>query len=191
MKEIWPGSPFPRGAAFDGRGVNFAVYSHAATRVEVGLYDPADPTREVDRFDLPEVTGHTWHGYVPELQPGALYGLRVHGPYAPHRGQRCNPNKLLVDPYAKAVRGKVDWTQAVTGYVPEDERADLSFDERDSAPGVPKGVIVDDRFDWGDDRPPRTPWRDTIIYETHVRGFTLKQPDLPEAIRGTYAGLAH
>jgi glycogen operon protein len=191
MREVWPGSPLPRGATFDGRGVNFALYSHVATRVEVCLYDPADPARQLERFDLPEVTGHTWHGYLPELQPGTLYGFRVHGPYAPARGHRCNPNKLLVDPYAQAVFGEVDWKQPLTGYKPGDERADLSFDERDDAAGVPKGVVVDPRFDWGDDRPPRTPWRDTIIYETHVRGFTMKHPGLPEALRGTYAGLGH
>jgi glycogen operon protein len=191
MREVWPGSPHPRGATFDGRGVNFALYSHVATRVEVCLYDPAQPARETARFDLPEVTGHTWHGYLPDLGPGALYGFRVHGPYAPRRGHRCNPNKLLVDPYAKAVFGQVDWKQPVTGYDPGDERADLSIDERDSAPGVPKGVVVDQRFDWGDDRPPRTPWRDTIIYEAHVRGLTMRHPDVPEAARGTYAGLAH
>jgi glycogen operon protein len=191
MREVWPGAPFPRGATFDGRGVNFAVYSHVATRVEVCVYDPADPGREVDRFDLPEVTGHTWHGYVPELGAGTLYGLRVHGPYTPERGHRCNPNKLLVDPYAKAVLGEVDWRQPLAAYTPGDDRADLSFDERDSAPGVPKGVVVDPRFDWGDDRPPRTPWGETILYELHVRGFTMRHPDVPEPLRGTYAGLAH
>jgi glycogen operon protein len=191
MREIWPGSPLPRGASFDGQGVNFALYSHAATRVEVCLYDAAEPTREVERFDLPEVTAHTWHGYAPGLRPGALYGFRVHGPYAPERGHRCNPNKLLVDPYARALAGKVDWRQPLTGYKQGDERADLSFDERDSAPGVPKGVVVDAQFDWGDDRRPGTPWGETIIYEVHVRGFTARHPDIPQPLRGTYAGLAH
>jgi isoamylase len=191
MRDIWPGAPFPRGAAFDGQGVNFAVYSHSATRVEICLYDQNDPSREVERFDLPEVTGHTWHGYLRGLRPGTLYGLRVHGPYAPERGQRSNPNKLLIDPYARALFGEVDWKQPLTGYKPGDERADLSFDERDSAPGVPKGVVVDERFDWQDDRPLRTPWRETIIYELHVRGFTMRHPEVPEPLRGTYAGLAH
>jgi glycogen operon protein len=191
MREIWPGCPYPRGASFDGRGVNFALYSHVATRVEVCLYDPADPTRETERFDLPDITGHTRHGYVAGLDPGTLYGFRVHGPYAPERGHRCNPNKLLVDPYARAVLGRVDWRQPLTGYKQDDERADLSIDERDSAAGVPKGVVIDPQFDWGDDRPPRTAWGETIIYEVHVRGFTKRHPEVPPSARGTYAGLAH
>src|SRR5882757_898927 len=130
MRTIRPGRPYPRGATFDGRGVNFAVFSRAATRVEVCLFDSSDPARE-ERFDLPEVAGHTWHGYVPDLPPGTLYGLRVHGPYAPEQGHRCNPNKLLVDPYAKAVLGEVDWKAHVFGYQPGHEKADLSFDEAD------------------------------------------------------------
>jgi glycogen operon protein len=215
MRQCWPGRPYPRGATFDGRGVNFAVCSTVATRIEVCLFgDGGD--REIDRFDLPAVSGHVWHGYVPDLTPGTLYGLRVHGPYVPEQGHRCNPSKLLVDPYAKALFGQVDWKQPVFGYrhdaprPPVEPRAgdgerpdgappqehppdpkDLSFDERDSAPGVPKGVVVDERFDWGDDRPPETPWRETIIYELHVRGFTRRHPDVPEPLRGTYAGLAH
>src|SRR4029079_13214503 len=145
---VWPGKPFPRGATFDGHGTNFAVYSRVATRVEVCLYDPGDPAREIARFDLPGASGFTWHGYVPEIAPGALYGFRVHGPYAPERGHRCNPAKLLVDPYAKALWGEVDWSHPVLGYKPGDEHADLTIDQRDSAPGVPKSVVVDDRFDW-------------------------------------------
>ncbi len=199
MPTVWPGRPHPRGASFDGQGVNFAVFSGVATRIEICLYDSTDPTRETDRFDLIETTGHVFHGYVPGLAPGQLYGLRVHGPYAPERGHRCNPSKLLVDPYAKALWGEVDWTQPVLGYrisdgegaeLPLEER-DLAIDQRDSAAGVPKGVVVDDRFDWGDDRPLGTPWRETIIYEAHVRGFTKLHPDVPEELRGTYAGLAH
>ena len=115
MREVWPGKPFPRGACFDGAGVNFAVHSRVATRVEVCLYDPADPARELERFDLPETTDFVWHGYVPGIEPGTLYGLRVHGPYEPHQGHRCNPHKLLVDPYAKALFGEVDWKKPVTG----------------------------------------------------------------------------
>jgi isoamylase len=194
MRPVWPGRPNPRGATFDGAGVNFAVWSQVATRVEICLYDAADPTRETDRFDLHETTGHVFHGYVPGLAAGQLYGLRVHGPYAPERGHRCNPSKLLVDPYAKATWGEVDWSQPVLGYKLDaagDEQADLTIDQRDSAPGVPKSVIVDDRFDWGDDRPPETPWRETIIYEAHVRGFTKLHPQVPEPLRGSYAGLAH
>jgi len=192
MRPVWPGRPNPRGATFDGQGVNFAVWSQVATRVEVCLYDAADPTRETERFDLHETTGHVFHGYVPGLGAGQLYGLRVHGPYAPERGHRCNPSKLLVDPYAKATWGEVDWSQPVLGYKPgDDEQADLTIDQRDSAAGVPKSVVVDDAFDWGDDHPPDTPWRETIIYETHVRGFTKLHPEVPEALRGTYAGFAH
>jgi isoamylase len=191
MRPIWPGKPYPRGATFDGEGTNFAVYSRAATRVEVCLFDPEDPRREIDRFDLPWSSGFTWHGYAPKLQPGTLYGLRVHGPYAPRQGHRFNPAKLLVDPYAKALWGEVDWKEPVLGYRTDDEAADLSIDQRDSAAGAPKSVVVDDSFDWGNDRAPDVPWRATIIYETHVRGLTKLHPDLPENLRGTYAGLAH
>ena len=188
---VWPGKPFPRGATFDGHGTNFAVYSRVATRVEVCLYDPADPRREIGRFDLPGGSGFTWHGYVPEIAPGALYGFRVHGPYAPERGHRCNPHKLLVDPYAKALWGETDWREPMFGYRQDDPNADLSIDQRDSAPGAPRSVVVDDKFDWGSDAPPDVPWRSTIIYETHVRGLTKLHPDLPPELRGTYAGLAH
>jgi len=191
MREVRPGKPFPRGAHFDGGGVNFAVYSSVASRIEVCLHDGADPAQELERFDLHEGIGHVFHGYVAGLKPGALYGLRVHGPYEPHLGQRCNPQKLLVDPYARALQGEVDWKQPVLGYEPGGEQADLSQDRRDSAAGVPKGVIVDEHFDWGDDRSPEVPWRETIIYETHVCGFTKRHPEVPEELRGTYAGLAH
>jgi isoamylase len=191
MREVRPGKPFPRGAQFDGRGVNFAVYSSVANRVEVCLYDAADPAQELERFDLHEGLGHVFHGYVAGLKPGALYGLRVHGPYEPQLGHRCNPQKLLVDPYARALHGEVDWKQPVLGYEQGDELADLSLDRRDSAAGVPKGVVVDEQFDWGGDRPPEVPWRETIIYETHVCGFTKLHPEIPEQLRGTYAGLAH
>src|SRR3954468_1789021 len=140
MRSVWPGRPNPRGATFDGAGVNFAVFSQVATRIEVCLYDSDEPTRETDRFDLLETTGHVFHGYVPGLAPGQLYGLRVHGPYAPERGHRCNPSKLLVDPYAKALWGEVDWSQPVFGYRVGDEPAgvalameehDLAIDQRD------------------------------------------------------------
>ena len=188
---IWPGNPTPRGATYDGNGVNFSLYSRVATRVEVCLFDVKDPTRETARFDLIQGTSHVWHAYVPDLKPGVLYGVRVHGPYAPEQGHRCNPSKLLVDPYARALWGEVDWKQPVFGYQIGNERADLSMDQRDSAAGVPKGVVVDDAFDWGKDRPPGTPWRSTVIYEVHVRGFTMKHPEVPEALRGSYAGLGH
>jgi isoamylase len=191
MREIWTGKPYPRGATFDGAGVNFAVYSRVATRIEVCIYDAADPAREVERFDLPETNGFVWHGYVPGLEPGALYGLRVHGPFEPAQGHRCNPNKLLVDPYAKAIHGDVDWKAPVFGYKMGDSDEDLSFDEEDSAAGVPKAVVVSDFFDWGGDRPPEIPWRRSVIYETHVKGFTKLHPEIPEEIRGTYAGMGH
>jgi glycogen operon protein len=188
-REVWPGKPWPRGATFDGTGVNFAVYSSVATRIEVCLYDPANPTKEIERFDLPEVTDLVWHGYVPGLEPGALYGLRVHGPYEPTQGHRCNPHKLLVDPYAKALFGEVDWRQPVFGYPLGNPHQDLARDERDSAAGVPKSVVVSDFFDWGNDRRPEIPWRKTVIYEAHVRGLTMRHPGVPEHLRGTYAGL--
>jgi isoamylase len=188
---IWPGRAFPRGAVYDGSGVNFSVYSRVATRVEVCLYDAGDAKKEIDRFDLIEGEAGSWHGYAPELKPGALYGLRVHGPYEPELGHRCNPSKLVVDPYARALWGEVDWKQPVLGYRSDDPRGDVAIDQRDSADGVPKSVVIDDRFEWGDDRAPRTPWRRTIIYETHVRGMTMRHPEVPEGQRGTYAGLAH
>ncbi|MCY1046635.1 glycogen debranching protein GlgX [Corallococcus sp. bb12-1] len=188
-REIWPGKPWPRGATFDGSGTNFAVYSQVATRVEVCLFDKADPTKELERFDLPVNTEFVWHGYVPELEPGTLYGLRVHGPYEPEKGHRCNPHKLLVDPYAKALHGAVDWKQPVFGYPLEHPKKDLMRDERDSAAGMPKSVVVSDFFDWGNDRRLDIPWRKTVIYEAHVRGLTMKHPGVPEHQRGTYAGL--
>jgi len=191
MRTVWPGNPNPRGATFDGEGVNFAVFSRVATRVEVCLFDKASPNTEVERFDLPESTGHTFHGYVPGLKPGILYGLRVHGPYDPERGHRCNPNKLLIDPYAKALWGEIDWKQPVLGYRTDDERGDLAIDQRDDAAGVPKAVVVDASFDWGNDESPEIPWRKTILYEAHVKGMTQLHPEVPEAQRGTYAGLAH
>jgi isoamylase len=191
MREVRPGRPFPRGAHFDGSGVNFAVYSSVASRVEVCLFDLETPAREVERFDLHEGVGHVFHGYVAGLKPGALYGLRVHGPHQPHLGHRCNPQKLLVDPYARALHGEVDWKQPVFGYEPGGANADLSLDQRDSAAGVPKAIVVDEHFDWGDDRPLDLPWRETIIYEAHVRGLTQLHPEVPEDLRGTYAGLAH
>ncbi len=188
-REVWPGKPWPRGATFDGAGTNFAVYSQVATRVEVCLFDRADPAKELERFDLPSTTEFVWHGYVPDLEPGTLYGLRVHGPYEPEKGHRCNPHKLLVDPYAKALYGAVDWKQPVFGYPLEHKSKDLMRDERDSAPGVPKGVVVSDFFDWGNDRRLDIPWRKTVIYEAHVRGLTMRHPGVPEHLRGTYAGL--
>ena len=189
MREVWPGTPNPRGATYDGSGVNFSIYSRVATRVEICLYDLSQPDKELERFDLPEVHGFTWHGYAPGLEPGTLYGLRVHGPFEPENGHRCNPNKLLVDPYAKALHGDIDWRAPLHGY--PDGGDDLGFDERDSGPGMPKAVVVSDFFDWGQERPLDIPWRKTVIYELHVKGFTKRHPGIPEELRGTYAGLGH
>jgi glycogen operon protein len=189
--QVWPGKPYPQGTAFDGNGVNFAVYSKVATRIEVCLYAREDPRKEIARFDLPEVTYHTWHGYVPGLEPGTLYGFRVHGPYQPEAGHRCNPHKLLLDPYAKAIVGAPDWKKPVYGYPLGHARGDLEMDTQDSAEGMPRSVVVSDFFDWGNDRRPDVPWRKTIIYEAHVKGFTQRHPGVPESLRGTYAGFGH
>ena len=184
------GSPKPRGATFEGGGVNFALFSAYATRVELCLFDNAG-REEIARITLPDYTDEIFHGFVEGLQPGQVYGYRVHGPYAPEEGHRFNPNKLLLDPYARGHTGEIAWNEACFGYEIGAEDADLSFDERDSAPFVPKCVVVDPNFDWhGESRRAFVPWNKTIIYETHVRGFTKCRRDLPEGLRGTYAGLA-
>ncbi|HET7437399.1 MAG TPA: glycogen debranching protein GlgX [Thermoanaerobaculia bacterium] len=183
---IWPGKPYPLGATWDGVGTNFSVFSEVADRVELCLYDA---NGNETRVDLPEQTAFIWHGYLPNIGPGQRYGFRVHGPWAPENGHRCNPNKLLLDPYSKAVDGEVQWNEAVFPYhfnQPEDSRNDA-----DSAPFMPKSVIINPYFDWAYDRRPRTPWHETIIYEVHVKGFTMRHPGIPENIRGTYAALAH
>jgi glycogen operon protein len=182
---IWPGRPYPLGASFDGEGANFSIFSEVAERVELCLFDEHGRERHVD---LPEVTTYCWHGYAPGIRPGQRYGYRVHGPWAPERGERCNPAKLLLDPYAKSIEGQVRWDEAVFPYRFGEE--DVA-DDRDSAPFVPRSVVIDPAFDWGDDRHPRTPWHDTIVYETHVKGLTITHPDVPKELRGTYAGLAH
>ncbi|MFZ5852152.1 MAG: glycogen debranching protein GlgX [Actinomycetota bacterium] len=183
--ETWPGTAYPLGASFDGAGTNFAVFSEVAERVQVCLFDGAGNEQ---RVDLTEVDGFVWHGYLPRVSPGQRYGFRVHGPYAPAEGLRCNPSKLLLDPYAKAIQGQVDWDEAVFGY--QFDRPDRRND-RDSAPHVMKSVVTNPFFDWQDDRHPRTPYHETVIYEAHVKGLTINHPDIPPAIRGTYAGLAH
>jgi isoamylase len=188
--DVLRGAPAPAGASWDGAGVNFAVFSENAEAVELCLFDSDDPSRQTASLRLREVTAHVWHGYVPGLGPGQLYGYRIHGPYAPRDGDRFNPAKLLLDPYARAVAGRVDWEAPVFGYRIGHPRGDLSVDERDSGWGVPKGVVIDPAFDWGEDRPPATPWSETIIYEAHVKGATARHPEVPEALRGTYAGLA-
>jgi isoamylase len=185
---VWPGQPYPLGATWDGKGVNFALFSANAERVELCLFDAAG-VREIDRVNLPEYTDEVWHGYLPDARPGTLYGYRVHGPYEPRAGHRFNPHKLLLDPYARAFYGRFLQTDAIFGYRVGSPREDLSFDRRDSARAMPKCRVVDGSFQWGDDRPPATPWSDTIVYEAHVRGFTMLHPDLPQPLRGTCAGL--
>ncbi|TNY38649.1 glycogen debranching protein GlgX [Thermomonospora catenispora] len=188
MGDFWPGQAYPLGAQFDGAGTNFAVFSEAAERVELCLFDgPGLDARET-RLPLPEVDGFVWHGYLPGIGPGQRYGFRVHGPYEPHRGHRCNPAKLLLDPYARAIEGRIDWHQACFGYTFGDP---WSRNDLDSAPHMMRSVVVNPYFDWGDDRPPKTPYHETVIYEAHVKGLTIAHPDIPERLRGTYAGLAH
>ena len=188
-REVWPGDPYPLGATWDGRGVNFSLFSENAEKVELCLFDAAG-RREIERINLYERTDQTWHCYLPDARPGLLYGYRVHGPYAPAEGHRFNPNKLLLDPYAKLIRGDMRWHDATFGYRVGHRDEDLSFDKRDSAYYMPRCEVVDTAFTWGDDRPPRTPWHETVLYETHVRGFTMQHPDIPPEQRGTYAGLA-
>ena len=190
-RKVKPGRPYPLGATWDGRGVNFAVYSERATAIEVCLFDASDMQRERERIRLRELTGHIRHVYVPDIGPGQVYGYRVEGPYEPNRGLRFNPSKLLLDPYALAVTGSLDWKGPVFGYRVGDPAADLSYSDEDDAASVPKGVIIDTSFDWGDDRHPETPLHRSVIYEVHVKGFTKQHPSVPEELRGTYAGLAH
>ncbi|AWK89954.1 glycogen debranching protein GlgX [Azospirillum thermophilum] len=186
---VWPGKPYPLGATWDGFGVNFALFSAHAEKVELCLFDKTGQ-REIERIALPEHTDEVWHGYLPDARPGLLYGYRVHGPYEPGAGHRFNPNKLLIDPYAKALFGGFKWSDAHYGYRVGSTREDLSFDRRDNARGMPKCRVVDRAFTWGSDRHPATPWPDTIVYETHVRGFTMRHPEVPAPLRGTFAGLS-
>jgi len=187
--EIWPGKPYPLGATWDGAGVNFALFSANATRVELCLFSGPDGQREVLRMPLREQTDQVWHIYLPEIRPGQQYGYRIHGPFLPQEGHRFNPAKLLLDPYAKALTGTIRWSDALFGYTIGHPEADLSQDTRDSAPGLPKCVVVDPAFSWGDDALPRIPWHRTILYELHVKGFTIRHPAVPPELRGTYAGL--
>ncbi|ESR22591.1 glycogen debranching protein GlgX [Lutibaculum baratangense] len=186
---VWPGRAYPLGATFDGHGVNFAVYSANADRVDLCLFDAAG-RRQTDVIPLPEYTDEIWHGYLPEARPGLLYGFRAYGPYEPRRGHRFNPHKLLLDPYAKALMGHVRWSDSLFGYRVGSGRDDLSVDRRDSASGMPKCVVVDDSFTWDGDRPPRRSWSDLVVYEAHVKGMTALRPDVPEHLRGTYSGLS-
>jgi len=184
--QIWPGEPYPLGAAFDGTGTNFSVFSEVAEHVELCLFD--DQGNET-RVSLREVDDFRWHAYLPHIEAGQRYGFRVHGSWAPEKGQRCNPAKLLLDPYAMAIEGDVHWDEAVFPYWFDNPNGPPN--DRDSAPFVPRSVVVSPYFDWGNDRPPRRALEETIIYETHVKGFTLQHPDIPEQLRGTYVGLGH
>jgi isoamylase len=183
--EIWPGRPYPLGASYDGGGTNFSLFSEVADKVELCLFDDDGGER---RVPLDEIDASCWHGYLPSVAPGQRYGYRVHGPWAPQAGQRCNPAKLLLDPYAKAIEGQVRWDQACFPYNFGDEN---SRNDDDSAPYVPRSVVHNPYFDWGNDRPPDIQLNESIIYETHVKGFTARYPGVPESQRGTYAGLAH
>ncbi len=190
LTSMRPGRPYPLGATWDGAGVNFAVFAQRATHVELCLFDSPTAEHAAARIRLPEQTDGIWHLYVPHLAPGQLYAYRVYGPYKPERGMRFNPNKLLLDPYAKALTGPVKWDDSLFGYTVGSPDEDLSFDERNSAAFVPKCVVTDNSFPWGDDRPPRTPWHKSIVYELHVKGFTKLHPGIPEVMRGTYLGLS-
>jgi isoamylase len=186
---VWPGRPYPLGATWDGEGVNFSIFSEHAEKVELCLFDPSG-RRELYRVPLPEQTDQVWHGYLPEARPGLLYGYRIFGPYEPANGLRFNPNKLLIDPYAKQIHGTLKWSDAHFGYRIGARQEDLSFDRRDSAAGMPKSMVIDPAFTWGTDRPPRIPWHESVIYEVHVKGFTMRHSEVPTTLRGTYAGLA-
>jgi isoamylase len=183
------GNPYPLGATWDGLGTNFAVFSAYAERIELCLFDPTG-RREIARIDLPECTDEIWHGYLPNARTGLIYGYRAHGPYLPHDGHRFNAHKLLLDPYARRLLGTLRWSDALFGYRVNSPRADLSFDRRDSAPSLPKAVVTDDVFDWGDDRPPNVQWSKTVIYEAHLRGLTMRHHHIRANERGTFAALA-
>ena len=184
--KIWPGTPFPLGATFDGSGTNFSIFSSVAEQVDLCLFGSRGKETHIR---LSEVTGSCWHCYLPEVEPGQRYGYRIHGPWEPENGHRCNPAKLLIDPYAKAIDGQVDWNEAVFAY--NFKKGPDSRNDRDSSSYVPKSVVHQPHFDWGGDRPLHRPWHVTVIYETHVKGFTVRHPGIPEDIRGTYAGLGH
>ncbi len=185
---LWPGKPYPLGAKWDGKGTNFALFSENATGVELCLFDKRG---NETRLELQEVTNFVWHGYVPSVGPGMRYGFRVSGPFEPENGHRFNNNKLLIDPYAKALDGNIGFAEEIFGYRWSDPKEDLGFSELDSAPYMPKAVIVDETFDWEGDELLRLPWHETVIYEAHVRGFTKLHPEIPKKQRGTYAGLTH
>ena len=189
--KIWPGKPYPLGATFDGAGVNFAIYSEYATDMDLCLFKGPAGSRERPPIRMTERTDQVWHCYLPGMKPGLHYGFRAHGPYEPTAGHRFNPNKLLLDPYAKAIDGTINWSDAAFGYKVGSKEKDLKMDLRDSARCLPKCLVVDDSFDWEGDEHPRNAWHQTLIYELHVKGYTIRHPDVPKQLRGTYGGLAH
>jgi isoamylase len=184
------GRPYPQGATWDGRGVNFSLFSENATAVDLCLFDSVDAKKESVTVRLPEKKNHVWHVYLPDVLPGQLYGYRVHGPYDPASGPRFNPNKVVVDPYAKAIGRQIKWDDSMYGYPIGGPSEDLAMDERDNAAYAALATVVNPAYEWGDDRPPKTPWHQTVIYETHVKGMSMRHPDVPQELRGTYAGLA-
>ena len=186
---VWPGRPYPLGATWDGSGVNFAVFSEHATKVELCLFESAKAKRETYRIELPEQTDLVWHAYLPDVEPGQLYGYRVSGPYDPDNGHRFNSFKVLLDPYAKAIGRDLTWSDSMFGYCIGNPHQDLSLDIRDNAPEAPLGVVLDPGFHWGADKPLRTPWHKTLIYEAHVKGYSMLHQGVPKHLRGTYAGL--
>jgi isoamylase len=190
-RTVLPGRSYPLGANWQGDGVNFAIYSEYGEEVVLCLFDSPDAERESEQIRLRERSGFVWHAFIPGLRPGQAYGYRIHGPYDPGRGHRFNPSKLLLDPYAKAVHGDLHWGGPIFGYRMGDPRMDLSFSDEDSAGAVPKGLVIDESFDWEGDERLRVPLHESIIYEVHVKGFTRRHPEVPEELRGTYAGLAH
>ena len=187
---VTAGKSAPLGSTWDGVGTNFAIFSEHATKVELCFFDSPDAKTESRKIELSNNTAFVWHGYITGVEPGQIYGYRVHGPYEPENGHRFNSNKVLMDPYAKAVVRDVKWDDSLFGYKIGDEKEDLSFDERDSAAFAPLGAVIDPSFEWGDDKLLETPWNKTIIYEAHVKGLTKLNPLVPEHLRGTYAGLA-
>ncbi len=187
--KIWLGHPYPLGATWLGNGVNFAIFSEHATSVDLCLFDHLESAQENIRIPMTEHTDQVWHLFLPDVRPGQLYGYRVYGPYDPERGMRFNRSKLLIDPYAKAIAGQINWSDEMFGYVIGSEEGDLTRDFRDDAWGMPKAVVTDTSFDWGEVKAPRTPLNNSVIYELHVKGFTRLCPGIPTELRGTYAGL--
>jgi len=187
---VWPGTPAPLGATWDGKGVNFALFAENATQVELCLFEEIDAVQELHRLSLPAPTDHVWHAYLPDVRPGQLYGYRVSGPYAPAQGHRFNPHKVVLDPYAKAIGREGRWGDTLFGYRVGAPDAVLSFDPRNNAASAPLAVVIDPAFTWGADRPPRIPWHHTHLYTLHVQGFTQGHPAIPAPRRGTYLGLA-